>query len=78
MKKNLSTNAGDEGDAGSILGWGKSPGEGNGNLLQYACLGKPRDRGARWATGHWVAMSWAQQQIYFNIYLFGCTGLMWA
>ena len=71
VKKNLSTNAGDEGDAGSILGRGKSPGEGNGNPLQYACRGKPRDRGARWATGHRVAKSWAQQQIYlFLIFIY--------
>ena len=38
MIKNLSTNAG---DLGSILGLGRSPGEGNGNLLQYSCLGNP-------------------------------------
>ena len=31
-------NAGDTGDAGSILGPGRSPGEGNGNPLQYSCL----------------------------------------
>ena len=34
------------GDAGSILGLGRSPGEGNGNPLQYSCLGNPMDRGA--------------------------------
>ena len=33
-------------DLGSIPGWGRSPGEGNGNLLQYACLGNSMDRGA--------------------------------
>ena len=37
-------------DAGSIPGLGKSPGEGNGNPLQYSCLGNPMDRGAWWAT----------------------------
>ena len=31
------------GDTGSIAGWGISPGEGNGNSLQYACLGNPMD-----------------------------------
>ena len=36
---------------------GKSPGEGNGNPLQYSCLGKPMDRGAWWATVHGVAKS---------------------
>ena len=38
------------GDSGSIPGWGRSPGEGNGNLFQYSCLGNPMDRGAWWAT----------------------------
>ena len=37
-----------------------SPGEGNGNPLQYSCLGKPIDRGAWQATAHWVAKSLAQ------------------
>ena len=35
-----------EGDLGSILGSGRSPGEGNGNLLQQCCLENPMDRGA--------------------------------
>ena len=34
------------GDTGSIPGLGGSPGEGNGNTLQYSCLGNPMDRGA--------------------------------
>ena len=34
------------GDLGSITGLGRSPGEGNGNLLQYYCLENPMDRGA--------------------------------
>ena len=34
---------------------GRSPGEENGNLLQYPCLGNPMDRGAWWATVHGVA-----------------------
>ena len=33
----------------SIPGWGRSPGGGNGNLLQYSCLKNPMDRGAWWA-----------------------------
>ena len=37
------------GDTGSILGLGRSPGEGNSNPLQYSCLGKPMNRGAWWA-----------------------------
>ena len=38
------------GDLGSIPGSGKSHGEGNGNPLQYSCLGNPMDRGNWWAT----------------------------
>ena len=41
-------------DMGLIPGWGRSPREGNGNPLQYSCLGNPRDRGAWWATVHGV------------------------
>ena len=40
MVKNLPANAGHAGDAGLIPGLGRSPGEGNGNPLQYSCLGK--------------------------------------
>ena len=40
---------------GSILGWGRSPGEGNGNPLQYSCLGNPMDIETWWATVHGVA-----------------------
>ena len=40
------------GDLGSIPGSGRSPGEGNGNPLQYSCLENPMDRGAWWATVH--------------------------
>ena len=42
-------------DAGLIPGSGRSPGEGNGNTLQYSCLGDPMDRGAWWATVHGIA-----------------------
>ena len=38
-----------------IPGLGRSPGEGNGNLLQYSCRGNPMDRGAWQATIHKVA-----------------------
>ena len=37
-------------DPGSIPGWGRSPGEGHGNPLQYSCLGNPMDRGVWKAT----------------------------
>ena len=43
-----------EGDPGSIPGLGRSPREGNGNPLQYSCLGKPMHRKAWWATVHGV------------------------
>ena len=46
---------GDAGDEGLIPGWGRSPGRGNGNPLQYACLGNPMDRGAWQVTVHRVA-----------------------
>ena len=51
MVKNPPTSAG---DMSSIPGLGRSPGEGNGNSLQYACLGNPMDREAWWATVHGV------------------------
>ena len=42
------------GDAGSLPGSGRSPGEGNGNTLQHSCLDNPMDRGAWWDTVHGV------------------------
>ena len=54
---NLPANAGDTGDAGSIPGSGRSPGVGNGNLLQYSCLENSTERGVWWATVHRVAKS---------------------
>ena len=45
------------GALGSIPGSGRSPGEGNGNPLQYSCLENPMDGGAWWATVHGVAKS---------------------
>ena len=50
--KNLPTNAG---DVSSIPGLGRSPGEGNGNPLQYSCLENPVDRGACQATVYGIA-----------------------
>ena len=52
--KNLSANAGDVRDMGLIPGLGRSLEEGNGNPLQYFCLGNPMDRGTWWATVHVV------------------------
>ena len=75
--KNTPANAGDTGDLGSIPGSGRSHGEGNGNLLQYSCLGNLMDRGTWQATVHGVAKNWKWQSdwacthththTYFNI-----------
>ena len=48
------------GDLGSIPESGRSPGEGNGNPLQYSCLENPMDGGAWWAEVHGVAKSWTR------------------
>ena len=45
------------GDSGSIPGLGRSPGEGNGNPLQYSCLENSMDRGVSQATVHGVTKS---------------------
>ena len=50
-----------EGDVGMIPGWGRSPREGNGNLLQYSSLENPMDRGAWQATIHGVTKCQTQQ-----------------
>ena len=47
------------GDLSSIPRLGKSPGEENGNPLQYSCLENSMDRGAWWATVHGVTKSQA-------------------
>jgi len=46
------------GNLGSIPESGRSPGEGNGNPLQYSCLENSMDRGAWWATAHGVTKNW--------------------
>ena len=48
------------GDSGLILGLGRAPGEGNGNLLQYSYLENPMDRRAWLATVHGVVKSRTQ------------------
>ena len=53
----VKASASNEGDMGSNAGLGRSPGEGNGNPLQYSCLENPMDRGAWQATVHGVAES---------------------
>ena len=52
--KNLPANAGDARDAGSVPGSGRSPGEWNGNPLQYSCLENPKDGGDWRATASGV------------------------
>ena len=76
------------GDPGSIPRSGRSPGEGNGNPLQYSCLKNLMDRGAWWATVHglvnsqtWLSntFTWIfsfKQFIHPNVYLFLFTFLL--
>ena len=69
--KNPPANAG---DLGSIPGLGRSPGEGNGNPLQYSCLGHPMDRGAWWYTVYGVKKNkndWARMHYkYYHLHFF--------
>ena len=55
MVKILPGNAGVRGDSSLIPGSERFPAEGNGNPLQYSCLGNPVDKGVRQATVHGVA-----------------------
>ena len=67
------------GDPGLICGSGRSPGEGDGNPLQYSCLENPMDRGACWCTSHGVAKSRTRLSnfhcCFINKY---CKRLLWA
>ena len=67
LVKNPPANAG---DVGSIPGLGRSPGEGNGNSLQYSCLGNHTDRGAWWVTIHGVTKESDTTDQLNNNYLF--------
>ena len=60
MVKSQPANAGDTRDLGSIPGLGRSPGVGNGNPLQYSCLGNRMYRGVWQAKDHGVAKSWTE------------------
>jgi len=55
--KNLTANAGEVRDEGLILGSGRFPGRGSGNLLQYSCLENPMGRGAWQAAVYRVTKS---------------------
>ena len=57
MVKNLLGNAEDKRDAGLTSGLGRSPGVGNGNPLQYSCLGNSMNRIAWWTTVQGVSKS---------------------
>ena len=60
---------------GSIPGSGRSPGEGNGNPLQYSCLENPMDGGAWQATVHGVAKSRTRRSDFTSLSLFSWVGL---
>ena len=55
--KNTPAHAGDIRDSGLIPGWGRSPGRGHGNPLQYFCLENPMNRGAWWTMVHKIPKS---------------------
>ena len=57
MVKNPPANTGNMRDTGLIPGWGRSPGGGHDNPLQYSCLENPMERGAQQATVHRLAES---------------------
>ena len=65
--KNAPINARDTGDVGSIPESGISPGEGNGNPLQYSCLENPMDRGAWQAAAHGVEKSRTQLSVHVQL-----------
>ena len=74
--KNLSAHVRDVGDEGSIPRWAGSSGIGNGNPLQYSCLGNPMDRGVWWAHVHGITKSWTRLSTHtfikyiFYVYIF--------
>ena len=68
----LPANAGDARAMGSIPELGRSPGEGNGNLLQYSCLENSMDRVICWATMHEVAKSRTQLCTHAKHIQYGC------
>ena len=68
--KNLPANEGDAGDVGSMPGSRRFPQEGNGNPLQYSCLGNPMGGGALWATALGVSKSQTQLSNFTFTFLF--------
>ena len=70
------------GDSGSILGWGRCPGEGNGTPLQYSCLENPMDRGAWWAAVPRVekeseVAEWLDNNHHHHLWLRGERQMFW-
>ena len=68
MVKNAPASAGDAGEVGSIPGLGRFSTGGNGNPLQYSCLGNTVDKGAWWATVQRVAKSQTQLSTYTHFF----------
>ena len=59
------------------MGWEDSPGEGNGNPLQYSCLENSMDKGAWQATTHGVAESDMTEQLTLSLMLASKVAIMW-
>ena len=72
--KNLPVNAR---DMGWIPQWGRSPGEGNGNPIQYCCLGNPMDKGAWQATVPGVTKSWTHLSNWAGMHTHTHTHIPW-
>ena len=68
----VKASAWNEGDPGSIPELGRSPGEGNGNPLQYSGLENPMEGGAWWAAVHRVAKSWTRLSNFTHSYIHVC------
>ena len=65
--KNLPANTGGSGDLSFITRFGRSPGGGNGNPLQYSCLENPMDRGAWWVIVHSIKELDATEHTHLHI-----------
>ena len=73
MVKKPPAKKGDIRDTSSIPGWGRFPGGGHGNPLQYSCLENPMDRGTWWTTVHgvtksWTGLKWLSKHVYTGWY----------
>ena len=70
MAQIVEVSACNAGDLSLVPGSGRSPGEGNGNPLQYSCLENSMDGGAWWATVHGVIESDATKRLHFSFFHF--------